>query len=252
MLDQSRIGADPHAATPTRCSAAAGDGDAHPEHQSGVGRARPGARSSAALRATDLFVCVHEQFMTETAQMADVVLPATMFLEHDDIYQGGGHQYIMLGPKLIEPPGECRTNHEVICGLAKRLGAEHPGFDMSAARADRLDAAQVRLGHARRARSQPLDRLPAAVRHRALSRRLRLAGRQVPLQAGLDERAVPQPRARAGRSPPCRRCPTIGTSIEEADAEHPFRLAHLAGARLPQLDLQRDADLAGAGSAART
>ena len=42
----------------------------------------------------DLFVCVHEQFMTETAQMADVVLPATMFMEHDDFYQGGGHQYI--------------------------------------------------------------------------------------------------------------------------------------------------------------
>ena len=56
----------------------------------------------------DLFVCVHEQFMTETAQMADIVLPATMFLEHDDIYQGGGHQHILLGPKLIEPPGECR------------------------------------------------------------------------------------------------------------------------------------------------
>ena len=35
----------------------------------------------------DLFVCVHEQFMTETARMADVVLPATMFLEHDDVYQ---------------------------------------------------------------------------------------------------------------------------------------------------------------------
>ena len=45
----------------------------------------------------DLFVCVHEQFMTETALMADVVLPATMFMEHDDIYQGGGHQYIQLG-----------------------------------------------------------------------------------------------------------------------------------------------------------
>ena len=80
----------------------------------------------------DLFVCVHEQFMTETARMADVVLPATMFLEHDDVYQGGGHQYIQLGPKLIEPPGECRSNHEVICGLAKRLGARHPGFDMTA------------------------------------------------------------------------------------------------------------------------
>ena len=80
----------------------------------------------------DLFVCVHEQFMTETARMADVVLPATMFLEHDDVYQGGGHQYIQLGPKLIDPPGECRSNHEVICGLAKRLGAQHPGFDMTA------------------------------------------------------------------------------------------------------------------------
>ena len=80
----------------------------------------------------DLFVCVHEQFMTETARAADVVLPATMFLEHDDVYQGGGHQYIILGPKLIEPPGECRSNHDVICALAKRLGAEHPGFAMSA------------------------------------------------------------------------------------------------------------------------
>jgi anaerobic selenocysteine-containing dehydrogenase len=79
----------------------------------------------------DLFVCVHEQVMTETAQMADVVLPATMFTEHDDLYQGGGHQYILLGPKLVEPPGECRSNHEVICGLAKRVGAQHRGFDMT-------------------------------------------------------------------------------------------------------------------------
>ena len=80
----------------------------------------------------DLFTCVHEQFMTETARMADVVLPATMFLEHDDIYQGGGHQYILLGPKLIEPPGECRSNHDVVCALAQRLGALHPGFAMTA------------------------------------------------------------------------------------------------------------------------
>src|SRR5262249_6956492 len=80
----------------------------------------------------DLFVCVHEQFMTETARVADVVLPATMFLEHDDVYQGGGHQYILLGPKVIEAPGQCRSNHEVICALAQRLGAEHPGFAMTA------------------------------------------------------------------------------------------------------------------------
>jgi anaerobic selenocysteine-containing dehydrogenase len=83
------------------------------------------------LARDDLFVCVHEQFMTETAQFADIVLPATMFLEHDDIYQGGGHQHIMWGGKLIDPPGETRNNHEVICDLARLVGAAHRGFDLS-------------------------------------------------------------------------------------------------------------------------
>ncbi len=80
----------------------------------------------------DLFVCVHEQFMTETARWADIVLPATMFTEHDDLYQAGGHTHIQIGPKLIEPPGECRSNHEVLQGLAARLGAKHRGFEMTA------------------------------------------------------------------------------------------------------------------------
>ncbi len=79
----------------------------------------------------DLFVCVHEQFMTETARMADIVMPATMFMEHDDFYTGGGHQHIMLGAKLIDAPGECRENHWVLGELARRVGAEHRGFGMS-------------------------------------------------------------------------------------------------------------------------
>jgi anaerobic selenocysteine-containing dehydrogenase len=79
----------------------------------------------------DLFVCVHEQFMTETAKYADVLLPATMFLEHDDIYQGGGHQHILFGRKLVNEPGECRSNHDVLTEIAKRVGAEHRGFTMS-------------------------------------------------------------------------------------------------------------------------
>jgi anaerobic selenocysteine-containing dehydrogenase len=79
----------------------------------------------------DLFVCVHEQFMTETAAMADIVLPATMFLEHDDIYIAGGHSHLQVTRKVIEPLGECRSNHQVICALAKRLGADHEGFAMS-------------------------------------------------------------------------------------------------------------------------
>ena len=80
----------------------------------------------------DLFTVVHEQFMTETAKVADIVLPATMFLEHDDLYGAGGHTHIQMGPKLIEPPGECRSNHEVLQGLASRLGARHRGFEMTA------------------------------------------------------------------------------------------------------------------------
>ncbi|MBO6757079.1 MAG: molybdopterin oxidoreductase family protein [Roseibium sp.] len=81
----------------------------------------------------DLFTVVHEQFMTETAEMADIVLPATQFLEHDDIYKGGGHQHLMLGPKVTDPPSGPRENLYVLNALAKRLGAkDHPGFHMTA------------------------------------------------------------------------------------------------------------------------
>lgn len=69
----------------------------------------------------DLFTVVHEQFMTETAEMADIVLPATMFLEHEDIYTRGGHTRILYGPKVVEAPGETRSNTFVINELGKRL-----------------------------------------------------------------------------------------------------------------------------------
>lgn len=93
----------------------------------------------------DLFMVVHEQFMTETAQMADIVLPATMFMEHDDLYYGGGHQHISVGAKLIEPPGECRSNHEVLQGLGRRLNAVHPGFEMTPR--ELIDATLKQSGH---------------------------------------------------------------------------------------------------------
>ncbi len=79
----------------------------------------------------DLFACVHEQFFTETAALADIVLPATTFLEHDDIYTSGGHTHLQLAHKVVEPYAEARSNHDVICELARRLGAEHPGFAMT-------------------------------------------------------------------------------------------------------------------------
>ncbi len=90
------------------------------------------ARVLRGLARNDLFVAVHEQFMTPTARMADIVLPATTFLEHDDVYAAYGHTHMTYGPKLIAPPGETRSNHDVRCALAQRLGATHPSLAMTA------------------------------------------------------------------------------------------------------------------------
>ena len=80
----------------------------------------------------DLFVAVHEQFMTETAALADIVIPATTFLEHEDIYQASGHTFLQVARRVIEPYAAARSNHWVLQQLARRLNAEHPGFAMSA------------------------------------------------------------------------------------------------------------------------
>lgn len=88
-------------------------------------------RVRAGFEREDLFVCVHEQFMTETAAMADIVLPATMFVEHDDMYTASGHSFFQVTKALIPPAGECRSNHWVVNELAKRLGLEHEAFHLS-------------------------------------------------------------------------------------------------------------------------
>jgi hypothetical protein len=58
---------------------------------------------------------------------------------------GGGHQHISVGAKLIEPPGECRSNHEVLQGLGRRLNAVHPGFEMSPR--ELIDTTLKKSGH---------------------------------------------------------------------------------------------------------
>ncbi len=85
----------------------------------------------AGLSREDLFLCVHEHFLTDTAKQADLVLPATMFLEHDDIYQASGHTFLQVARAVVPPPGECRSNHAFIGALAGRLGIVHPAFAMS-------------------------------------------------------------------------------------------------------------------------
>ncbi len=131
VLDQSRIG-------PILCGDERDIGDGPPVTALFIQNTNPMVVCPETLKVRegflrdDLFTCVHEQFMTDTAAMADIVLPATTFLEHDDVYIGGGHTHLFVTRKVIEPLAECRSNHEVICALAERLGARHPGFEMTA------------------------------------------------------------------------------------------------------------------------
>lgn len=86
------------------------------------------AKVIAGLKRDDLFTVVHEQFATDTADYADVVLPATTQLEHVDVHGSYGHHYVMHNPRAIEPLGECRSNSDVFRALADRLGFESESF----------------------------------------------------------------------------------------------------------------------------
>jgi anaerobic selenocysteine-containing dehydrogenase len=79
-------------------------------------------RVLAGLQRTDLFTVVFEQVFTDTARYADVVLPATTFLEQYDIAKGYGPITLQLVRPVIEPRGEARTNAEVFSELCERLG----------------------------------------------------------------------------------------------------------------------------------
>ena len=76
----------------------------------------------------DLFTVVHERFLTDTAKYADIVLPATTSLEHDDLYYSYGHYNIQLGKAIIQPLGESRSNFRTACLLAHAMGLEQPFF----------------------------------------------------------------------------------------------------------------------------
>lgn len=83
------------------------------------------------LMRDDLFTVVHERFFTDTCKYADIILPATTSVEHDDIYNSYGHYTIGTGYKLINPVGESRSNWQVISELAKRMGLEDEFFNLS-------------------------------------------------------------------------------------------------------------------------
>lgn len=80
------------------------------------------------LRRADLFTVVLEQFQNDTADYADILLPATTFLEHTDLYFAYGHYYLQLARPALPAPGETKSNVEVFRLLAERLGFKDACF----------------------------------------------------------------------------------------------------------------------------
>jgi anaerobic selenocysteine-containing dehydrogenase len=80
------------------------------------------------LRREDLFTVVLEQFQTDTADFADIVLPSTTFLEHTDLYFAYGHFHLQLARAALPAPGEALPNNEVFRRLAARMGFNEPCF----------------------------------------------------------------------------------------------------------------------------
>ncbi len=76
----------------------------------------------------DLFCVVHDVFLTDTADYADIVLPATTQLEHVDVHSSYGHLYVLANNPAIAPVGEAKPNTEVFRLLAERMGFEEPCF----------------------------------------------------------------------------------------------------------------------------
>ncbi|MGP0075968.1 MAG: molybdopterin-dependent oxidoreductase [Bryobacteraceae bacterium] len=82
----------------------------------------------AGMRREDLFTVVLEQFQTDTADHADILLPSTTFLEHSDLYLAYGHYHLQLARPALPAPGETKSNVEVFRLLARRVGFDDACF----------------------------------------------------------------------------------------------------------------------------
>jgi anaerobic selenocysteine-containing dehydrogenase len=83
------------------------------------------------LMRDDLFTVVHDPFVSITARYADIVLPATTYLETEDFYRAYGAYYMQYGHRAVEPQGEAWSNLKLAQALARRLGLNDPVFSQS-------------------------------------------------------------------------------------------------------------------------
>lgn len=103
-------------------------------------------RVLAGLRRADLFTVVHEQFFTDTTDYADLVLPATTFLEHKELMGAYGHYIAQISDRAIEPLGEARSNVELFSALGRHMGFTEEAFTDGE---EELIAAALSGGHPR-------------------------------------------------------------------------------------------------------
>ena len=83
------------------------------------------------LERDDLFMVVHERFLTDTARYADIVLPATSSLEHPDLYRSYGSYQAQRCSAVIPPVGNAKSNWDTFCLLAQGMGWDEPFFQQS-------------------------------------------------------------------------------------------------------------------------
>jgi len=82
----------------------------------------------AGFRREDLYTVVLEHFLTDTADHADIVLPATTQLEHRDLHIAYGHTYVVANEPAVAPLGQARPNTQIFRDLAARMGFDEPCF----------------------------------------------------------------------------------------------------------------------------
>lgn len=97
------------------------------------------------LRREDLFTVVHEQFFTDTTDYADIILPATTFLEHKELMGAYGHYFAQISQPAIAPLGEARSNPWLFAALGQRMGFTEEAFRVDD---DALIAQALDSGHA--------------------------------------------------------------------------------------------------------
>ena len=194
------------------------------------------SRVLSGLAREDLFTVVHDQFQTDTADFADIVLPATTQLEHFDIHTSYGHLYVQSNNAAIAPLGEAKPNTEVFRLLAKAMNFEDELFaetdEELAARGTSAGWRSTARHHARRDQNRPGAAQPA--------------GKLGTVRGGRVPHAIGQVRtlfrARIARRPrpSAALCSAPRRPADEAGVgrEVPAATANAAGVAVPQLDIR--------------